>query len=24
MKILTDRDLVGERGAHISDCGTWR
>jgi hypothetical protein len=24
MKILTDRDLAGERGAHISDCGTYR
>ena len=24
MLYLTDTDLAGERGAHISDCGTYR
>jgi hypothetical protein len=24
MQYLTDADLAGERGAHISDCGTYR
>ncbi|MFP3564752.1 DUF1643 domain-containing protein [Paraburkholderia sp. SIMBA_030] len=24
MQYLTDHDLAGERGAHISDCGTYR